>query len=674
MPAASEDNQRCRFAGLHAFERSDPSLIAAVAVAFVMAAVLLTGMTDGAEQRLSDAWFAAGKIAPSGRTVLVTFNHRAARYAHTNQVPHGDLAEILLRLDAAGVSRILIEFGLSDQANEADDRLLERVLTDLGTKVALPSIAVLSNNQTTWHRTVPLERFGHHAARAASDLALNGDGKIRNFGIKDSGFRYLISAPAWLIAAKDADNVRSESSNFRIDFGIDLQKIPQLDAVSMLQANLAGMNLSGANVIIAGFTPPTGGQYRVPRYGELTLPQITALGAETLGLGRQLRSIPRPICAVGLILLAAVMAFWCAHLSALAGTGLCAGVALNALGLGVGLQTLVGQTTPAAGAVAASLIGYGAAQIAVHPVFQRLRHALMTALANVDIHLAHALENTSDGLLTFDGEGKLLSINTAARQLFGIEGTGDLGEYSLTSMLGLQARALMVAVRDRQQRRVRTIIRKNGTERHLELAVGAVPGDGTTTGVATVRDITQQHAKFESMRLIATQDPLTGLANRRAFEQALKNTRPGDAPLALFMCDLDGFKPVNDTLGHQAGDTLLQEIARRMVAEAGSHAVVARLGGDEFGIVIPRCTEPLAAEAAQRVLGAVGRPFEINGNCVHVGVSIGIALSANDQDFQVLMQWADAAMYNAKRSRSGYGFWRGEAMAHAAAQPISKAV
>ncbi|MGA8615090.1 MAG: diguanylate cyclase [Xanthobacteraceae bacterium] len=675
MPAAPESNQRSRFAaGLQAFERSKPSLIAAAAAAFVMAVVLLTGMTDGAEQRLSDAWFAAGKIAPSGRTVLVTFNHRAARYAYTNQVPHGDLTELLLKLDAAGASRILIEFGLSDQPNEADDRLLERVLTELGPKVALPAIAVLSNNQTTWHRTVPLGRFGHHAARTASDLALDGDGKIRNFGIKDSGLRHLISAPAWLSAAKDADNDRSDPGNFRIDFGIDLQKIPQLDAVSMLQANLAGMNLSGANVIIAGFTPPTGGQYRVPRYGELTLPQITALGAETLGLGRQLRSIPGPICTVGLILLAAVMAFWCAHLGALAGTGLCAGAVLNALGLGVGLQTLVGQTVPAAGAVAASLIGYGAAQVAVHPAFQRVRDAVMTVLANVDVHLARALENTSDGLLTFDRDGKLLSINTAARQLFGIEGKDDLDQYSLTSMLGLQARALMVAVRDSRQMRVRTIIRENGIERHLELAVGAVPGDGTTIGVATVRDITEQHAKFESMRLIATRDPLTGLANRHAFEQALKNTRPGEAPLALFICDLDGFKPVNDTLGHQAGDALLQEIAKRMVAQAGSHAVVARLGGDEFGIVVPRSTEALAAEAAERVLGAIGRPFEINGNCVHVGVSIGIALSATDQDFQVLMQCADAAMYNAKRSRSGYGFWRGEAMPHAGAQPISKAV
>ena len=651
-----------------------PSQIATVAAAFAMTLVALTGILDGVERRLSDAWFAASKIAPSGRTVLVTFNHRAARYAYTNRVPHRDLAEVLSKLDAAGASRILIEFSLSEQANEADNKLLDRVLTRLGPKVGLPAIAVLSVNQTSWHRTAPLDRIGHYATRTASDLALDSDGKIRKFGIKNSGLRYLISAPAWLAAAKNEADDRAARGPFWIDFGIDLQQIPQVDAVSILQANQAGLSLSGASVIIAGFTPPTGGEFGAARYGELTLPQITALAAETLVLGRDLRSIPRSMEIVGAIALAALMALWCAHVNARVGGGLCAGVALSALGLGAGLQTLIGLNMPSACAVAASLIGYGAAQVSVHPVFQRVRHAVITVLANIDIHLARALENASDGLLTFDREGKLLSINAAARQLFGIEGNADLDAYALTSMLGLQARAVMAAVRDPQQRRVRTIIRKNGIERHLELAVGAVPGEGTAIWVATVRDVTEQHAKFESMRLIATRDPLTGLANRRAFEQALKNAPASEAPLALLICDLDGFKPVNDTWGHHAGDAVLQEIAKRMVAQVGLHAVVARLGGDEFGILIPRSTKALAAEAAKRLLGAIGRPYEIEGHCMHVGASIGIALSNNHQDFQMLMQCADAAMYDAKRARSGFGFWHGEPVPHAAAQPISRAV
>ena len=360
--------------------------------------------------------------------------------------------------------------------------------------------------------------------------------------------------------------------------------------------------------------------------------------------------------------------------SAAVRAGLCAGLALCALGLGAGLQTLIGLNVPSAGAVAASLIGYGAAQVSVHPIFLRIRRAVMTVLANVDIHLARALENASDGLLTFDHEGKLLSINAAARQLFGIAADANLNEYSLTSILGLQARLVMAAVRDPQQTRIRTITCKNGGERHLELAVGAVPGQGTSIGVATVRDVTEQHAKFESMRLIASRDPLTGLANRRAFEQTLKNARASESPLALFICDLDGFKPVNDTWGHQAGDALLQEIANRMVAQAGSDAMVARLGGDEFGILIPRTTAGRAAQAAKRLLAAIGRPYEIKGHAIHVGVSIGIASSTSPQDFQLLMQRADAAMYDAKRAHSGYGFWHAELVPHAATQQIAAAV
>jgi len=673
MPAEPESNNQSHFPlGLQAIGRIKPSQIATVAAAFAMTVVLLTGMLDGAEQRLSDAWFAASHRAPSGRTVLVTFDHHAARYASTNRVPHRDLAELLLKLDAAGASHILIEFGFAEQTNEADDKLLERVLTQLGPKVGLPAIAVLSVNQMSWRRTAPLDRFGRHVTLTASDLALDSDGSIRKFGIQDSGLRYLISAPAWLTAATKEDSDRSGRSAFRIDFGIDLREIRQFDAVSILQGDHPGMSLPGANVIVAGFTPPTGGKFRVPRYGELTSPQITALAAETMALGRELRSIPRSTYVVGLIVLAALMAFWCVHFSAPIGAGLCAGITLGALGLGAWLQTFVGLTTPSAGTVAASLIGYGAAQVIVHPAFQRVRHAVMMVLANIDIHLARALENTSDGMLTFDREGTLLSINGAARQLFGIGGS-KLDECSLTSMLGLQARAVMSAVRDPQQRRVRTVIRQNGIERHLELAVSAVPGDGPSIGVATVRDVTEQHAQFETMRLIATRDPLTGLANRRAFEQAFKSARAdSEASLALFICDLDGFKPVNDTWGHQTGDALLREIANRLVAQAGSAALVARLGGDEFGILMPRSTEALAAEAAKRMIGAIGRPFEIDGKCVHVGVSIGIALGASHQDVQALMECADAAMYDAKRVRSGCAFWRGKPVPHATAQPISK--
>jgi diguanylate cyclase (GGDEF)-like protein/PAS domain S-box-containing protein len=299
----------------------------------------------------------------------------------------------------------------------------------------------------------------------------------------------------------------------------------------------------------------------------------------------------------------------------------------------------------------------------------------MTVLANIDIRQARALESTSDGLLIFDREGALLSINSAARQLLGVERKGSPDGLSLVATLGPQADAIMSAVRDRQNRRVRAMIRRNGVERHLEFAVNAVPGGGSDGGVATVRDVTEQHAQLETLKFMATRDPLTGLANRRAFEQAAKSARATtEAPLALFICDLDGFKPVNDTWGHHAGDAILREIGSRLVAEVPAHAVVARLGGDEFAIVIPRSSEALATEAARRLVYRIRQPVDINGERIQVGVSIGIALGADHQDIHALMERADAAMYKAKRARCGYELWRPKQLPNAAAQPTLRAV
>jgi diguanylate cyclase (GGDEF)-like protein len=145
--------------------------------------------------------------------------------------------------------------------------------------------------------------------------------------------------------------------------------------------------------------------------------------------------------------------------------------------------------------------------------------------------------------------------------------------------------------------------------------------------------------------------------NRRAFEKVLEATCARVAvQSALLVCDLDGFKLVNDTFGHQAGDTLLREIANRMIQEAGPNAVVARLGGDEFAILVPHALEILAAMTAQRLVAAVSQPIQIGVRHATVGVSIGIALSSAHAEPQALFDSADEAMYRAKRSRSGYKF------------------
>lgn len=155
---------------------------------------------------------------------------------------------------------------------------------------------------------------------------------------------------------------------------------------------------------------------------------------------------------------------------------------------------------------------------------------------------------------------------------------------------------------------------------------------------------------------LARHDPLTGLPNRAAFDAALAVAGLGEGPVALLYLDLDGFKAINDGLGHAAGDAILREAAARL-REAAAGSEVARLGGDEFAIVMPSDTTALEAEAlADRLVQALRRPYRTQGTRLpDVGASVGLAyergLAAED-----LAQIADEALYAAKQA--GRRTWR----------------
>ncbi len=157
----------------------------------------------------------------------------------------------------------------------------------------------------------------------------------------------------------------------------------------------------------------------------------------------------------------------------------------------------------------------------------------------------------------------------------------------------------------------------------------------------------------------AFHDPLTGLPNRRvlatAIEQALTTSEDS---VALLIIDLDGFKDVNDALGHSAGDIVLIEVSKRLTAAIPDGATLARLGGDEFCIVIPGIADPVeATNHAERILAAIRQPQEISGNAVAVGASIGIAIAGHDDDATRLFDNADTAMYTAKERKSSIEFY-----------------
>jgi diguanylate cyclase (GGDEF)-like protein len=156
------------------------------------------------------------------------------------------------------------------------------------------------------------------------------------------------------------------------------------------------------------------------------------------------------------------------------------------------------------------------------------------------------------------------------------------------------------------------------------------------------------------LRHAAVHDGLTGLPNRAAFMARLTDAREGIH--ALLFLDLNGFKPVNDRLGHSAGDAVLVEIGRRIRATVDEDDLVARLGGDEFAVLVRECPQERAAPLAEAIVQAVARPIEIAHEQVELGVSIGIAFGPA-LELEGLLENADSAMYQAK-AQGGQGAWR----------------
>jgi diguanylate cyclase (GGDEF)-like protein len=171
----------------------------------------------------------------------------------------------------------------------------------------------------------------------------------------------------------------------------------------------------------------------------------------------------------------------------------------------------------------------------------------------------------------------------------------------------------------------------------------------------------QTQSKLEQL---ASFDTLTGLPNRRLLqdrlEQALLRSTRNRVSMALMFIDLDGFKEVNDTLGHDVGDLLLREVALRLADCARASDTIGRFGGDEFLIVLEDAVLPEdAAAVGARIVAALVAPFHLNGQVVCTAASIGIALApADGATATILLKNADMAMYEAKRGgRNRYAFY-----------------
>ncbi len=282
------------------------------------------------------------------------------------------------------------------------------------------------------------------------------------------------------------------------------------------------------------------------------------------------------------------------------------------------------------------------------------------------------VETSPDGLVLTDLNGTILTANAAAARLHGAQSGDDLLGRTVASLFAAEdrdhVRALMEdALESGRVRNAECRLNRGGDTVVAEIAIAAVQGEvANPTGfVHVMRDITRQKLREEQLKDQALHDSLTGLPNRVLFNdrltQAIEIARRTKTQVAVLYIDLDYFKEVNDTFGHDRADLLLQQVAHRMCSALRASDTLARLGGDEFAAVLPQADAAGARVTAEKLKIGLDHSFQIADHGITMGASIGIAIyPMHGEDPLTILRRADIAMYAAKHSGRRNVLWRPE--------------
>ncbi|MGD0855455.1 MAG: diguanylate cyclase [Dehalococcoidia bacterium] len=292
------------------------------------------------------------------------------------------------------------------------------------------------------------------------------------------------------------------------------------------------------------------------------------------------------------------------------------------------------------------------------------RKLLEEALSHSEEKYRSILEQMQDSYSEFDLAGNYTFANESNCR--------ELG-YTMEELIGMNYRKIVPIIEatrvfaayneiyrtgEPKKRFEHKVVKKNGDLSYAETAISLLKDrDGNIIGFRGVsRDVTERKMLEEKLAEMATKDFLTGLPNRALlhdrFQLAVAEAHRESRMLAVMSLDLDRFKIVNDSMGHNAGDELLRGVAERLTSTLRSTDTVARIGGDEFLLLLPKIhTLDNAIGIANKIICSFQKPFAVHGNDLLASVSIGLAICPNNgEDLETLMHKSDAALYQAKNS------------------------
>ncbi len=563
-------------------------------------------------------------------------------------------AELIRQIGRAEPRQLFIDIDFSSHRTPEDDAQLEAALAEWrGAKIVLPAFFQYATaTEARLQRTEPLARFARHARLASVNWPPAEDGLVRHI------------RPLWevdgerlsSVAVLDYAGPLRANRQLPIDYSISPSSVSFVSYVDVLRGRIDPSALRGKTVYVGATAVELGDMLAVPVHHSLPGVVVQALAAETLR--------NQPVRELSLGAGAAILAAWslvCALLFRARGWR------RNALALAVAL--LVG-VSGWLGAFAGSRLALEIVPLVLVTLtcfaivtLRALDHQTWRALAysigarRRGALLKSVVESSHDCILCMDGTGIVQTANPAAARLFGCAAEELIGApiarfiptlpADLGELAGDSFEVLAGAISEWEAQTA------HGKAFPVELSISRVRlRERLFTTI--VRDISERKAHERKLEYQATHDPLTLLPNRAALNAHLNRTiTSGTAPAsaALLMLDLSRFKEVNDTLGHNVGDQVLCEVARRFQCSLGEKGFLARIGGDEFTAVLSPADDRAAVERVCSALGdSLRAPIQAAGVAIDVGVHIGISRYPQDsRDGDALLKYADVAMYVAKR-------------------------
>jgi diguanylate cyclase (GGDEF)-like protein/PAS domain S-box-containing protein len=288
--------------------------------------------------------------------------------------------------------------------------------------------------------------------------------------------------------------------------------------------------------------------------------------------------------------------------------------------------------------------------------------------------LAMIVESSNDAIFSVSLDDVITSWNKGAEKIFGFSAREIVGRPIFTLLpperYVERAEILQSILKGEELRHFETTrLKKDGNQIYVSLTTSPIlAANGKIIGNSVIaRDVTERRKMEAFIQHQAHHDTLTDLPNRQLFmdflERELAQSRRHDTRLALLFLDLNGFKQINDTMGHDCGDRLLQEVARRLRACIRESDIVARLGGDEFTVLMPNLSHSEdVGIVVKKILSVFEKPFKLDAVTVDASTSIGVCMFPDDgKDGEDLIKKADIAMYDAKKSgKNAYQFYNAE--------------